>query len=432
MRVPWIDRIGLALEEWPVSLRVMVLRTFATTYPTVLLWGKDKIQIYNTGYLVYIARQLHPGIMGEPWQKTWHTILPDWQHIVGLYDGMLENGQTLGGPDICHFVSRGVVENEEVFSNCDLVPCYAENGDIEGICMTLIETTEKVVSQRRDNFFLSLLAARNTSTGYQHVFKSLKTAAKASPLDFPCLALYQCADRPGDAQASIYRPVVSMGVELLCMPSEINASDVESYGDVNSEEKTLKHHLLDVLASRKPVCLTDSHIISTFCQRRAFQDLTKTVILTPIYCFGNEEPFGILLQGLNPRRDQQEHDLPHRLSQELSHLVENVAHRDQVSDQLLERTAELAASRRTFEIMAKACPAGIYILNTSTGIFEYVNDAYFEITGIPKEVGAAHWEQYCHPESLESARTAWANVGNEPIVGFETVRIMSTWPCLSG
>lgn len=117
---------------------------------------------------------------------------------------------------------------------------------------------------------------------------------------------------------------------------------------------------------------------------------------------------GMLIVGINTRR---------RLNDPYRGFLELVAHqlqvnigaavrRRQLEDQVHDRTVELVASRERFERLAKILPVGVMRIDKH-GAPTYVNDRWWEITGLDARLGQRVWDsdvymEIVHPDDAKA------------------------------
>jgi two-component system, cell cycle sensor histidine kinase and response regulator CckA len=66
---------------WPPSLRSLAATVLAAPLPMLLLWGEERIQIYNDGFMP-LLRQRHPRALGEPARTTWGDVWPMFEPVM--------------------------------------------------------------------------------------------------------------------------------------------------------------------------------------------------------------------------------------------------------------------------------------------------------------------------------------------------------------
>jgi two-component sensor histidine kinase len=131
------------LESWPVSLRTTVGIVLQTPVPMVLLWGSDGVMIYNDGYRVFAADR-HPSMLGM-------KVVEAWPEAASFNSNVMQvclSGQTLSYKDQ-HFILYRNDRAESVWMNLDYSPVFDELGHPAGVIAVVVETTERVLADRR-------------------------------------------------------------------------------------------------------------------------------------------------------------------------------------------------------------------------------------------------------------------------------------------
>jgi PAS domain S-box-containing protein len=130
-------------ETWPQSLRTAVGIVLQSPVPMVLLWGRDGIMIYNDGY-ARIAGARHPGILGCRVLDAWPEAA-DWNAEVLR---TVLGGGTLSIKDQEFTLLRNG-QPEQVWLTLDYGPVIDESGQPGGVLAVCVETTERVLAERR-------------------------------------------------------------------------------------------------------------------------------------------------------------------------------------------------------------------------------------------------------------------------------------------
>ncbi|MDR7211624.1 PAS domain S-box protein [Flavobacterium piscis] len=125
-------------DTWPQSLRTMVAVMLENPFGMYIAWGNDYIQIYNDGYRPILGSIKHPDALGISTRETFSEI---W-HIIGeMFDDAME-GKAVGFPDFMLPLNRnGFIE--ECYFDFSYSPIRKENGEVGGVLVTVLETTEK-------------------------------------------------------------------------------------------------------------------------------------------------------------------------------------------------------------------------------------------------------------------------------------------------
>jgi PAS domain S-box-containing protein len=124
--------------DWPQSLCTMVAVMLDNPFGMYIAWGHEYIQLYNDGYRPILGATKHPQALGISTRETFSEI---WHIIESMFDGVME-GKAVGFPDFMLPLNRyGYVE--ECYFDFSYSPIRKDNGEVGGVLVTVIETTEK-------------------------------------------------------------------------------------------------------------------------------------------------------------------------------------------------------------------------------------------------------------------------------------------------
>ncbi len=131
------------IPDWPQSLIFAVSTVLLSPVPIVLLWGADGIMIYNDAYSGFAGGR-HPQLLGSKVREGWPEVADFNDHVmrVGLAGGTLSyRDQEL----TLHRYGRP----EPVWMNLDYSPVFDEDGKPAGVIAIVVESTERVLAERR-------------------------------------------------------------------------------------------------------------------------------------------------------------------------------------------------------------------------------------------------------------------------------------------
>jgi PAS domain S-box-containing protein len=139
----WASTSLGAIQSWPQSLKTATATLVHSTVPIVMLWGEDGVMIYNDAYSVFAGGR-HPGLLGRKVREAWVEVADFNDHVmkVGLAGG------TLAYRDQELTLSRRGPP-EQVWMNLDYSPVFDETGKPAGVMAIVVETTERVLADRR-------------------------------------------------------------------------------------------------------------------------------------------------------------------------------------------------------------------------------------------------------------------------------------------
>jgi PAS domain S-box-containing protein len=128
------------MEAWPQSLRTAVDIMLASPSPVSIVWGPERVQLYNDAY-VPIAVERHPGALGRPAAENWSEA---YEPFLGPVFDRVFAGETvtLDEHAVPLLTPNGRVE--ERFFTGSFQPVRDESGSVGGVFHPLIEVTAKV------------------------------------------------------------------------------------------------------------------------------------------------------------------------------------------------------------------------------------------------------------------------------------------------
>lgn len=173
-------------EQWPQSLRSALSIGLNSNFPIALYWGSDLVLLYNDDWSP-IPGEKHPWVLGRPareaWPEIWHIIEPLFRHVLATGEPTRQRDQLL--PMKRHGFT------EECYFDYTFSPVRGEGGRVEGVFNAVVETTNRVVGERR------LRTLRVLSAWEAGVVKSAEDACRTAartlaenPHDLPFALLY--------------------------------------------------------------------------------------------------------------------------------------------------------------------------------------------------------------------------------------------------
>jgi PAS domain S-box-containing protein len=156
---PWAQsRLG-AVEQWPDALRTVVSLMLNSPFPMFLLWGEQRICLYNDGYIPLLG-QRHPEALAAPFQQVWPEI---WDEISPLIDRAYA-----GTPAYFENFPLLVERNgfrEQAYFTFSYSPLHGPHGDIEGMFCACSETTAQLQAE---------VALRNNEARWRALFENMQ------------------------------------------------------------------------------------------------------------------------------------------------------------------------------------------------------------------------------------------------------------------
>lgn len=130
-------------QQWPTQLKTLISIMLSANQPMFLVWGADRMMIYNDAYSEILATK-HPYALGRDFLEVWKEIRDDLDPIVD----QAYSGSPVHMDDIELVLNRRGYPEETHFS-FSYTPIRGDDGRILGFFCPLNETTAQVLAERR-------------------------------------------------------------------------------------------------------------------------------------------------------------------------------------------------------------------------------------------------------------------------------------------
>jgi PAS domain S-box-containing protein len=146
------------VAAWPAALRIAVGNTLRATFPGIVLWGTELIQLYNDGYVPFMGVK-HPWGLGIPNRVCWPEV---WEFNEPIFRRVLEGETVYLQDQLYPLLRRGPdAPPDDVYITLCFSPAVDEAGAVGGVNVTLIDTTDQVVGRASQ---AALVAAQDEAT----------------------------------------------------------------------------------------------------------------------------------------------------------------------------------------------------------------------------------------------------------------------------
>jgi PAS domain S-box-containing protein len=135
-------------ESWPPELATAVSMVISSTFPMFVAWGPELRFLYNDAYAVILGGK-HPAAFGDRFQAIWREI---WADIVPIIDRALSNKSAFLEDLPLTMYRKGYFE--QTWFTFSYSPLHDGQGNVQGMYCTVMETTSRVLSERRAAFEL--------------------------------------------------------------------------------------------------------------------------------------------------------------------------------------------------------------------------------------------------------------------------------------
>jgi len=191
-----------SIEQWPPSLKTAVSICLNSNFPICIVWGPHHVQIYNDAY-GFICGDKHPKGMGQNFKECWVEM---WFTIGKLFE-QAQGGEAAYQDNLRVFINRfGYLE--EAFFTFSYSPIKDEKGKVEGIFHPVVETTVKMLSERRNRMIRDISARCSKSKTITQCFQQTFKYLDKHNLDIPFALAYVSGE-----QDENYHLIYTSGVE---------------------------------------------------------------------------------------------------------------------------------------------------------------------------------------------------------------------------
>lgn len=156
---PWAQSLPGVVEQWPDSLRTVVSLMLNTPFPMFLLWGEQRVCLYNDGYIPMLGER-HPAALGEPFQQVWPEI---WDEISPLIDRAYAGTSTFF-ENFPLLIERNGFQ-EQAYFTFSYSPLRGPHGGVQGMFCTCTETTAQLHAE---------VALRNNEARWRGLFENMQ------------------------------------------------------------------------------------------------------------------------------------------------------------------------------------------------------------------------------------------------------------------
>jgi len=132
------------VERWPVSLRTAAGITLGSTFPGILLWGPELIQLYNDGYIPFLGVK-HPWGLGIPTRECWPET---WEFNHPIYRRALAGETVFLEEQLYRLHRRGPhLPPDDVHITLCYSPVPGDDGRPAGVTVTLFDVSGQAAAR---------------------------------------------------------------------------------------------------------------------------------------------------------------------------------------------------------------------------------------------------------------------------------------------
>jgi PAS domain S-box-containing protein len=149
-----------ALVQWPQSLRTTMGICLNSRFPIAVYWGSEYLMLYNQSLVPMVGPKKHPHALGQPASMVLAEI---WEIIEPLLRHVRTTGEATWSEDLMLPLARTGTPEESYFT-FTYSPIRDETGGVGGVFCAVVETTDKVIEERRLRLLNALAEAARART----------------------------------------------------------------------------------------------------------------------------------------------------------------------------------------------------------------------------------------------------------------------------
>ena len=274
------------IENWPQSLKTSLSICLASRFPIVMYWGPEYVVLYNDAYSAILGSK-HPWALGQRCSDCWAEI---WDTIGPMLDGVVSSGEATWSDDLLLLLQRRGYP-EECYFSFSFSPIRVETAAVGGIFTAVIETTEKVIGERRLKTLRDLASRAVEAKSEADAWRIPSETLAENRYDVPFSIL--CEARGKDDAIGI---LAASGIEKqhpLCL-------------SLSRTDSLLSTQVRSVSELRQVCEIETPHDFADSIPHGPWEIPAKYLMILPIGEAGPERPASILLAGVSPHKELDE------------------------------------------------------------------------------------------------------------------------------
>ncbi len=272
------------VETWPPALLTSVSICLDCAFGIFVWWGPELVILYNDEYIPVLGPVKHPNALGQPAAKVWAEI---WPVIGPMIAQVMDHGKATRSRDLeLHLNRQGYLE--ETYFSFSYSPIYDEHGRVGGVFCPCIETTEKVIGERRLTTLRDLAAQCKGAASEKAAYEAAADALGANGRDVPFALIYRVADDGATAELDA---AAGIGAGSLSAPARVALGGPNDVWSLDEVVRTARAVTRDDLAARFATLPTGPWVAAP-----------HTAVALPVQLPGQDRPRAILVAGVSPMR----------------------------------------------------------------------------------------------------------------------------------
>lgn len=278
----WSESSLGPIERWPAALTHAARICLESRFPFAIAWGAERVQLYNDAFASFCGAK-HPSALGQDLRECWQSA---WPVLESFFD-QARQGESSYLEDSCLFLDRaGALE--ETFATFSFSPLREndEKAAVAGVLLTLLETTEKVLGERRTVLLRDVVTAgAGAPTIHEALARSVQVLDRARR-DVPFALVYSIAENGAELVAH------TRLAPSACRPARL---------ELTADGGGWAGAVAAVVASNRPQTLDDLQARFQLADCGPYPEPPAGALLLPITLPGAAAPRAVLIAAQSPR-----------------------------------------------------------------------------------------------------------------------------------
>ncbi len=281
-QVDWESSGFGAPEQWSHAMRAALTLCLGSRLCSCIYWGPQHLLLYNDAFASLLGTK-HPAALLQPADVVWPEAF---EFMEPRLRATLHHGESSGTDDSPSFINRrGYLE--EFYCTYSYAPIINEHDTIEGVFVTVPETSTRVIAERRLHTLQRMgLSTRRARRSEETLGVAAEVIAE-NPHDIPFAALYLCEEDGARAQLCA---VANIQAEQPLAPSVLRADSDNPLAHFVTREPRPLLQFLDVTPAMHPLPLGAWHIPA--------QQLAVLSLVSP----DTRAPRAVVVAGVSPHK----------------------------------------------------------------------------------------------------------------------------------
>jgi signal transduction histidine kinase len=186
------------LDAWPQSLRSALSICLGSGFQIAIYWGRDLSLLYNDAWAPILGLK-HPDALAKPGREVWPEI---WSTIGPMFEQVFRTGEATRAKDSLLAMHRHGF-TEECYFDYTFSPIRDEADRVGGIFNAVVETTFRVIGERRTALLRELGEALARAQTIEEVCAAAAKVLDAGDADLPFCLLYLPTDETTEFPARL-------------------------------------------------------------------------------------------------------------------------------------------------------------------------------------------------------------------------------------